>query len=75
MSSRPAPEIQLTIDGKPVSVPAGTTIFDAARINGIPIPTLCHQQNENPVGVCRVCVVDVGRECIPRRAFARPKPA
>ena len=61
MSSRPAPEIQLTIDGKPVSVPAGTTIFDAARINGIPIPTLCHQQNENPVGVCRVCVVDVGQ--------------
>ncbi len=61
MSSRPAPEIQLTIDGKQVSVPAGTTIFDAARVNGIPIPTLCHQQNENPVGVCRVCVVDVGQ--------------
>lgn len=61
MSSRPAAEIQLTIDGKQVSVPAGTTIFDAARINGIPIPTLCHQQNENPVGVCRVCVVDVGQ--------------
>ena len=61
MSSRPAPEIQITIDGRQVSVPAGTTIFDAARINGIPIPTLCHQQNENPVGVCRVCVVDVGQ--------------
>ncbi len=61
MSSRLAPEIQLTIDGKQVSVPAGTTIFDAARVNGIPIPTLCHQQNENPVGVCRVCVVDVGQ--------------
>ena len=52
MSSKRAPEIQLTIDGKLVSVPAGTTIFDAARVNGIPIPTLCHQQNENPVGVC-----------------------
>src|ERR1035437_2934365 len=61
MSSKPAAEIQLTIDGIPVSVPAGTTIFDAARLNGIPIPTLCHQQNENPVGVCRVCVVDVGQ--------------
>ena len=53
-------QVTLTIDGKPVTVPAGTTIFDAARVNGIPIPTLCHQQNENPVGVCRVCVVDVG---------------
>jgi CRP-like cAMP-binding protein/formate hydrogenlyase subunit 6/NADH:ubiquinone oxidoreductase subunit I len=52
--------IELTIDGKKVCVPAGTTVFDAARINGIPIPTLCHQQNETPVGVCRVCVVDVG---------------
>jgi CRP-like cAMP-binding protein/NAD-dependent dihydropyrimidine dehydrogenase PreA subunit/ferredoxin len=54
------PEVVFTIDGKQVSVPTGTTIFDAARINDIPIPTLCHQQNENPVGVCRVCVVDVG---------------
>src|SRR5450631_999686 len=61
MSTKPAAEIQLTIDGIAVSVPAGTTIFDAARVNGIPIPTLCHQQNENPVGVCRVCVVDVGQ--------------
>ena len=41
-------------------MPAGTTVFDAARMNDIAIPTLCHQQNETPVGVCRVCVVDVG---------------
>ncbi len=52
--------IELTIDGRKVSVPSGTTIFDAARMNDIPIPTLCNQQNEKPVGVCRVCVVDVG---------------
>jgi len=51
--------IELTIDGKKVAVPAGTTVFDAARMNGIAIPTLCHQQNETPVGVCRLCVVDV----------------
>src|ERR671922_2983008 len=66
--------ISLTIDGREVAVPRGTTIFDAARMNGIPIPTLCHQQNQTPVGVCRVCVVDVGarvyaaaciRECDP----------
>jgi CRP-like cAMP-binding protein/Fe-S-cluster-containing hydrogenase component 2 len=66
--------IDLTIDGREVSVPKGTTIFDAARLAGIPIPTLCHQQNQTPVGVCRVCVVDVGarvyaaaciRECEP----------
>ena len=66
--------VTLTIDGREVTVPRGTTIFDAARQNGIPIPTLCHQQNQTPVGVCRVCVVDVGarvyaaaciRECDP----------
>ncbi len=52
--------IQLTIDGMAVTVPDGTTVFDAARMNGIAIPTLCHQQNETPVGVCRVCVVEAG---------------
>src|SRR5215469_2448353 len=56
----PAGMIELTIDGRKVTVPPETTVFDAARMNGIPIPTLCHQQNETPVGVCRVCVVDVG---------------
>jgi CRP-like cAMP-binding protein/Fe-S-cluster-containing hydrogenase component 2 len=55
-----SPLVELTIDGRKVSVPAGTTIFDAARMHEIGIPTLCHQQNEKPVGVCRVCVVDVG---------------
>src|SRR6185295_14568446 len=59
MTTKPTTDITLTIDGMPVTVPAGTTVFDAARMNGISIPTLCHQQNETPVGVCRVCVVDV----------------
>ncbi|HEV2690521.1 MAG TPA: 2Fe-2S iron-sulfur cluster-binding protein [Bryobacteraceae bacterium] len=52
-------DVTLTIDDVQVTVPEGTTIFDAARMNGITIPTLCHAQNETPVGVCRVCVVDV----------------
>ena len=52
--------VELTIDGQAIKVPAGTTVFDAARMNGIEIPVLCHQQNETPVGVCRMCVVDVG---------------
>ena len=59
-AGKAVPQVQLTIDGVAISVPQGTTIFDAARINGIPIPTLCHQQNENPIGVCRVCVVEAG---------------
>ena len=50
----------ITVDGKLVRVPNGTTVFDAARLNGIAIPTLCHLQNQTPVGVCRLCVVDTG---------------
>ena len=52
--------IDLSIDGKPVSVTEGTTIFDAARALGIEIPALCHDPRLRPVGVCRMCVVDVG---------------
>ena len=52
--------IELTIDDKQVIVDAGTSVFDAARMNGINIPVLCHAHNERPVGVCRVCTVDCG---------------
>ncbi len=52
--------IELTIDGQTVRVPSGTSVFDAARVSGVAIPTLCHLQNETPVGVCRLCVVDTG---------------
>jgi CRP-like cAMP-binding protein/Pyruvate/2-oxoacid:ferredoxin oxidoreductase delta subunit len=58
--SATSPQIDLTIDGQPVRVPAGTSVFDAARMNGVAIPTLCHLQNETPVGVCRLCLVDTG---------------
>ena len=64
MSTRTTPpksgSFDIELDGKTISVAAGTTVFDAARMNGITIPTLCHQQNETPVGVCRLCVVEVG---------------
>ena len=52
--------VDLSIDGKTVRVPNGTSVFDAARVNGIVIPTLCHLQSQTPVGVCRLCVVDTG---------------
>ena len=52
--------ITLTIDGRDVTVQEGTTIWEAARSLGIDIPALCHDPRLRPVGVCRVCVVDVG---------------
>ena len=52
--------VELTIDGVDVSVAEGTTIYDAAKQAGIEIPVLCHDDRYDPVGVCRMCVVDVG---------------
>jgi formate dehydrogenase major subunit len=52
--------VELTIDGRDVSVADGTTIYDAAKQAGIDIPVLCHDERYDPVGVCRMCVVDVG---------------
>ena len=52
--------VTLTVDGREITVPAGTTIYDAARRLGIDIPVLCHDERYDPVGVCRMCVVDTG---------------
>jgi formate dehydrogenase major subunit len=52
--------ITLSIDGREVTVPEGTTIWTAARDAGIEIPVLCHDERYDPVGVCRMCVVDTG---------------
>jgi predicted molibdopterin-dependent oxidoreductase YjgC len=58
----PAPvraPVTLSIDGVEVTVPAGSTILEACRGQGIDIPTLCYLENLTPVNVCRVCVVEV----------------
>jgi len=57
--SRPARMVEITIDAKPVSVPEGSTLLDAARSIGIDTPTLCFLESLTPVNVCRICVVEV----------------
>src|SRR6478609_8325029 len=52
--------VTLTIDGREVTAPEGVTIWQAAKAAGIDIPVLCHDERFDPVGVCRMCVVDVG---------------
>src|SRR6201994_2429210 len=52
--------VTLTIDGREVTASEGVTIWQAARDAGIDIPVLCHNDRFDPVGVCRMCVVDVG---------------
>lgn len=62
--------INLTINGKEVSVPNGTTILDAAKQANINIPNLCHlNMNEihfiNQCASCRVCMVSDGKKLVP----------
>jgi bidirectional [NiFe] hydrogenase diaphorase subunit len=52
--------VRLTLNGSPVEVEHGSTLLDAARLYGIPIPTLCHEDGLTPYGACRLCVVEVG---------------
>lgn len=51
--------VTLTIDGKKVTVPEGTTILEAARLAGVHIPTLCYLKEINEIGACRVCLVEI----------------
>ncbi len=52
--------INLKINGLPVSIETGTTLLEAARFLGFPIPTLCHMDGLSPYGACRLCVVEIG---------------
>lgn len=52
-------EVELTIDGRRVAGRSGQTILEAAKENGIRIPTLCYHSRLPITGACRVCVVEV----------------
>ena len=52
--------INLTIDGVPVAVPKGTVIVDAAKKINNNIPVFCYHPKLRPVGMCRMCLVEVG---------------
>ncbi len=64
--------IKLTIDGKPIEVAEGTTLLQAARANGITIPTLCDHPALKPYGGCRLCLVEVEGIRFPQAACTAP---
>lgn len=51
--------LTLTIDGELLAVPPGTTLLQACRQEGVALPTLCHLDGLEPVGACRLCLVEV----------------
>lgn len=57
--SETVPMINLTIDGKQVAVPKGTTVYTAAQQLKIDIPVFCYLDRMPPFGACRMCLVEV----------------
>ena len=51
--------LTVKVNGVEVSVPAGSTVLEAAHIAGIEIPTLCYMKEINEIGACRICVTEV----------------
>ena len=57
-----APEaVKFTIDGRAVTVPAGTLLIEAAKQVGIEIPSYCYYPNLTLQGACRMCLVAIER--------------
>ena len=67
--------VNLTIDGREITVKENTTIMEAASQNGIPIPKLCYLKGINEIAACRVCVVELeGKEkLIPHAIMSQKK--
>jgi NADH-quinone oxidoreductase subunit G len=53
--------INLEVDGIQIQVPAGTLVVDAAKKAGIDIPVFCYHPKMEPAGMCRMCLVEIGR--------------
>src|SRR6202049_5295615 len=51
--------VNLTIDGGNVTVPDGTLWVEAAKLLGIEIPVFCYHHKLEPVGACRMCLVEI----------------
>ncbi len=58
--------VTLTIDDQQVTVPAGTLVVDAAKQIGNDIPVFCYHPKMEPVGMCRMCLVEIGRPMVDR---------
>lgn len=58
--------VTLTIDGKQVSVPVGTLVVEAAKKVSIDVPVFCYHPKLEPAGMCRMCLVELGRPMMDR---------
>ncbi len=59
-------QVSLTIDGRQITVPEGMLVVNAAKLADIDVPVFCYHPKMEPVGMCRMCLVEVGRPLIDR---------
>jgi len=59
-------QVTLTIDGKQITVPEGMLIVNAAKLADIDVPVFCYHPKMEPVGMCRMCLVEIGRPMVDR---------
>jgi len=52
--------VTMAIDGEPLAVPVGSTLLQACHQRGVVLPTLCHLDGLQPVGACRLCLLELG---------------
>jgi formate dehydrogenase major subunit len=64
--------VQITINGKQIEVPEGTTVLRAAEMAGIKIPKLCDHKELTPYGGCRLCIVEVQGMRVPMASCTLP---
>jgi NADH-quinone oxidoreductase subunit G len=53
------PEVNITVDGKKLSVPAGTLLIEACKSVGIEVPSFCYYPGLSLQGACRMCLVKI----------------
>jgi NADH-quinone oxidoreductase subunit G len=58
--------VTITIDGQHYQVPQGTNLVDTAKKHGIDIPVFCYHPKMEPVGMCRMCLVELGNVVVNR---------
>lgn len=66
MTNEDVTYVNLTIDGKPIRVPKGTTVYTAAKELEIKLPIFCYQDRMPAFGACRVCLVEVEKMAKPQ---------
>ena len=52
-------DINIKVNGIPVTVPKGTTVLEAAHMAGVDIPTFCYMKEINEIGACRICMAEI----------------